>query len=189
MLAIVDYKHSRHIPALLDDRTIRYIKQRSYSVLNTMPDFNQGQIYAIRSQHTPKVYIGSTCQSLRKRFNTHRGAYAHHLRGEGRVCSSFEILKYYDANIELIEVYPCASKSELLVREGHYIRTLDCVNSNIPGRTLEERAEAAQKRYAANPAAYKERARAHYDRNKDINMVIRRVVAARIKAARESNNE
>jgi hypothetical protein len=37
--------------------------------------------------------------------------------------------------IELIESKECGSKDELKQLEGHYIRTLNCVNKNIPGRS------------------------------------------------------
>jgi hypothetical protein len=55
------------------------------------------------------------------------------------ICSSkilFE--KYDDVRIELIEEFPCENKMELNAREGYYIRTLDCVNKVIPGRTQKE---------------------------------------------------
>lgn len=98
-----------------------------------MPHYSEGKIYMIKSDHSSAVYIGSTCQSLRKRFNGHRGSYAHYLRGEGGYISSYELLKYYDARIELIEVYPSSSKIELHAREAHYIMSMECVNTNVPG--------------------------------------------------------
>jgi hypothetical protein len=53
-----------------------------------------------------------------------------------RGCSSKILFqKYDDVRIELIEEFPCENKMELNKREGHYIRTLDCVNKVIPGRT------------------------------------------------------
>ena len=53
-------------------------------------------------------------------------------------CSSREILQHPDAYIELLENYPCADKNELNRREGHFIRTMLCVNKRIAGRTLAE---------------------------------------------------
>jgi hypothetical protein len=53
--------------------------------------------------------------------------------------SSFEILEYEDAYIELIELIEYNDKSELTAREGHYIRTMDCVNIRIEGRTKKEK--------------------------------------------------
>jgi hypothetical protein len=46
--------------------------------------------------------------------------------------------KYDDVRIELIEEFPCENKMELNKREGHYIRTLECVNKLVAGRTKKE---------------------------------------------------
>ena len=93
-----------------------------------MPNYQNGKIYCIRSHQTERVYIGSTTQRLSKRMVGHRS----------NSCSSRDILQYDDAYIELIENYPCIDVSELQMREGHFIRTTDCVNKNIAGRTDSE---------------------------------------------------
>ena len=38
----------------------------------------------------------------------------------------------------MIESCPCNSKDEAHAREGHYIRTMNCVNKYIPNRTRKE---------------------------------------------------
>jgi hypothetical protein len=93
-----------------------------------MPNFQNGKIYSIRSHQTDKIYIGSTTQSLAVRFGGHKRMN----------CTSREILVFDDAYIELIENYPCADKNELHRREGEIIRTIECVNKRIAGRTLAE---------------------------------------------------
>ena len=55
-----------------------------------------------------------------------------------------------DCKIELIENYPCNCKEELLRREGHYIKSIDCVNNVIPHRMEEERKEVAREYYYKN---------------------------------------
>ena len=92
------------------------------------PNFANGKIYSIRSHQTEQVYIGSTTQPLSVRFGEHKR----------KPCSSREILQHSDAYIEIIENYPCADKNELNRREGNFIRTMDCVNKQIPGRTSAE---------------------------------------------------
>ena len=92
------------------------------------PNFQNGKIYSIRSHQTDKIYIGSTTQSLSQRFSNHKSL----------DCSSREIMKYDDAYIELVEMFPCANKIELQGREGEVIRTTDCVNNQIAGRTRAE---------------------------------------------------
>lgn len=53
--------------------------------------------------------------------------------------SSFEILKYQNATIELIEAFPCRCKDELNRREGEIIKaTVDCVNRQIAGQSRKE---------------------------------------------------
>ncbi len=43
-------------------------------------------------------------------------------------CASYETLRHVDARIELIELWPCESKVELLQREQHHINNMPCVN-------------------------------------------------------------
>ena len=40
--------------------------------------------------------------------------------------------------IELVELYPCASKMELERKEGEYIKSNECVNKALMGRTRKE---------------------------------------------------
>ena len=93
--------------------------------------YQNGKIYAIRSNMTDKYYIGSTTQPLHKRL------YEHKTKED---CSSSYIFCFPDVYIELIENYPCNSKEELHRREGELIRENICkvVNKTIPGRSKEE---------------------------------------------------
>ena len=73
-----------------------------------MTNYENGKIYIIKSKETDKVYIGSTCNTLKNRFCSHKSEYKRLLRGEKFGNStSHEILKYSDCCIELIEDYPC----------------------------------------------------------------------------------
>lgn len=100
-----------------------------------MPDYQQGKIYAIRSPHTDKVYIGSTVVALSKRFSQHK-------RGTCG-CSSKEIIDAGDAYIELVEACPCNTKEELFRKEAHLMReTPNCINICVP-KTLERTGERA----------------------------------------------
>ena len=95
----------------------------------------KGSIYVIRSHQTTDIYIGSTIQLLCQRMASHKRDYKKWIQGEYHNVSSFDILKYDDAYIELIEEGIFESKQLLHAKEGHYIRTMDCVNKNIPCRT------------------------------------------------------
>jgi hypothetical protein len=100
-------------------------------------DYKEGKIYAIRSPHTTKIYIGSTCQPLSKRLYQHRRSYAWYLKGNGANVRSYKILEKGDEYIELLEKYSCETKEELRKREGELIRQHHetCINKQIAGRS------------------------------------------------------
>lgn len=99
-----------------------------------MPDYQQSKIYCIRSNETSDVYIGSTTLTLSKRMAHHR----HEYKIQRLYYSAFEVLKYTDAYIELIELFPCDTKEQLNKREGELIRSMPCVNIQVAGRTKQE---------------------------------------------------
>jgi len=118
--------------------------------------YQNGQIYAIRSYQTDMIYIGSTCTLLSKRLYHHKIEYML----QRKYYSSFEILKYDDAYIELLEDYPCKSKKELERREGQLIRENRelCVNCQMVGRTKKQWRED-------NSATIKQKKKVYYQKN------------------------
>ncbi len=105
-----------------------------------MPDYANGKVYAVRSRSREDlVYIGSTTQPLAKRYSEHMRAIGKH------GTSAKQVIDIGDSYVELIEAFPCANKDELLRREGQIIRSMDCVNRCVAGRTLVEyRADNAE---------------------------------------------
>ena len=101
-------------------------------------DYKNGKIYAIRSHQTEDIYIGSTTTKLSKRFYLHKQHFKYWKEGKYRYTSSYDIIKYGDAYIQLLELCPCDSKMELERREGQLIRSMDCMNKRIEGRTDKE---------------------------------------------------
>ena len=96
-----------------------------------MVNYRNGKIYCIRSLSRPDlIYIGSTCNTLSKRFSHHK------TKNSG--CSSKQMIDIGDSYIELIEDVPCENKNQLIRREGQLIRSMDCVNKCIAGRTRQE---------------------------------------------------
>ena len=94
-----------------------------------MPNYAEGKIYAIKSPETDKVYIGSTTQSLNKRFIQHK-----HDAAKGSSCKSKEVFQYKDPYIELIENYSCKTIEELNTREAEIMKiTPNIINKFIPG--------------------------------------------------------
>ncbi|DAC81776.1 TPA_asm: gIY-YIG [Monosiga MELD virus 2] len=108
-----------------------------------MPDYSKSKIYKLVSNQTNKIYIGSTCNDLRKRKSEHIRSFQkwknNDIGTSKGYCSSFEIVKHDDVQIILIEKVICKDRDELKALERHYIEyNLNCVNLNIPNRTIKE---------------------------------------------------
>lgn len=101
-------------------------------------NYSNGKIYAIHSYQTDNIYIGSTCQPLYKRLSKHKESYIKWIKDSKKYMSSYEIIKYDDCYIELLELCPCSSVQELRKKEGELIRVNNCVNKYIAGRTQKE---------------------------------------------------
>ena len=102
-------------------------------------NYKLGKIYVLRSHQTDKIYIGSTVQKLLStRLGGHKRKYKQWVNGKCCYITSFELLKYEDCYIELLQEYSCENKHQLHKKEGEYIRKMDCVNKNIAGRKWKE---------------------------------------------------
>ena len=111
-------------------------------------DYSLGKIYKIVSDQTDDIYIGSTCQKLLSmRLAGHKLSYARWLGGKHNYISSFEILKYDDCKIILIESYPCNDKNELLSRERYWVENTKCINKNVPSRSKKNIALIIEKKH------------------------------------------
>jgi len=87
-----------------------------------MKDYQEGKIYKIVSSKTDKVYIGSTVHKLPSRMSSHRRTYKQYQAGGITYhVSSSDIFPFGDAEIIMVESYPCASKYELETRERYWI--------------------------------------------------------------------
>jgi hypothetical protein len=128
-----------------------------------MPDYQNGKIYSIRSHQTDKFYIGSTCSPLYKRLYQHRNYY----NKKKIIVSSYEIIKFDDHYIELIEDYKCERRDQLIKREGELIRENinNVVNIKIMGRTKKE----SDKIYKdVHRDEIKKKRKEYYIKNKDV---------------------
>ena len=91
--------------------------------------YQRGKIYKIISNQTNDVYYGSTVEPyLTNRLSKHRQSYKQWLNKKDKYTTSYEIVKFEDAKIILVETFPCNTKYELLAREQFYIDNSDCVN-------------------------------------------------------------
>jgi hypothetical protein len=97
------------------------------------------KIYKIVDLTTNECYIGSTCEpTLARRLSGHVRSFRKYKAGKYRYVTSFKILEGENFRIELVEAFPCNNKDELRAREGYWIRSIDCVNKRIAGRTRKE---------------------------------------------------
>jgi hypothetical protein len=105
-------------------------------------NYQKTKIYKIMSHVGDKVYVGSTTKStLAMRMAHHRSDYSvwkNHTAKKQNKIMSYELFDEYGVDncfIVLLENFPCISKDEKNAKEAHWIRTVDCVNKKMPGRT------------------------------------------------------
>ena len=112
-----------------------------YVYIIGMVNYQNSKIYKIWDNCFTKCYIGSTVERLSKRFARHKENYNRYKNDKYHFVSSFVLFDEFgveNCKIELVENFSCQSKEELFAREGHYIRSCECVNYRIQGRTIQE---------------------------------------------------
>lgn len=101
--------------------------------------YQNAYVYRIFSDYTENEYIGSSIYEPLERLRKHKVDKKRYEEGKRRYITSFNILQYEDARIEVIELYPCNNKKELEKREGEIIKQCpNAINKQIAGRTIEE---------------------------------------------------
>lgn len=132
-----------------------------------MTDYQKGKIYRISGGG--KAYYGSTVLELDKRYESHQKSYNKWKDGKGNFTASFLLFDDVGINncvIELVELYPCASKKELHLKEGEWIKKEPCVNIRVSGRDKSTwyRETTTQQNYRKEN---KEKIKAYRDANKE----------------------
>jgi len=137
-----------------------------------MTDYSKGKIYKIEpicEHEEGEIYIGSTTKNLlSQRMTTHRGDYNKWKNGKSRRVRSYDLFDKYgleNCKILLIESFPCQSRDELRAREGHFIKTLKCVNKAIAGG--QDQKEYIKKYQQENKESIKENKKIYYKENKE----------------------
>jgi hypothetical protein len=101
-------------------------------------NYQLGKIYKIESS-SGLIYIGSTCEpTLARRLSNHKRGFNIWKGGnKNKYITSYRLFEEDEEkiNIYLIENYPCNTKDELHKREGEIIKSINCVNKYIPGRS------------------------------------------------------
>lgn len=86
-----------------------------------MPEYKNSKIYAIKSEQAQKYYIGATTKRLCQRMAQHRQNYNKYVDKKVDYDSSFDILQFSDAQIQLLESFECNNKDELNNKLQTYI--------------------------------------------------------------------
>jgi hypothetical protein len=121
----------------------------------------RGKIYKLVCNKTDLVYVGSTVEArLCRRLSKHVSDYKRYIGGKSNFITSFRIIENEDYQILLLEEYSCSSKDQLKAKEAKYIREMDCVNRNVPGRSGIEY-------YKDNKDKIKEHRKKYYHENQD----------------------
>jgi len=137
--------------------------------MSVVNKYENSKVYKIWSPSRPElVYYGSTVNDLAKRLYHHKDKYKRYKEGKYYRASSFNIFdQCSDYRIELVESFACNNRNELTAREGYYIRTNECVNKYVAGRTQKEwyhdHKEQIKQYYQDNRDKIKE----HYEANKE----------------------
>lgn len=140
---------------------------------NDTNDYQDGKIYAIKSYETDKVYIGSTTLTLQQRFSNHKSAYELYKKQKTAYLTAYEILKFEDCYITLLEGFPSLTRNDLAKREGHYQELYKdtIVNKNRSGRTIKEYYKENADMFKDNVKRFLEKnpnyTKTYYQNNKD----------------------
>jgi len=137
----------------------------------SMKDYSNSKIYKIepKCDYTEgDIYIGSTTQQyLCARMACHRTRYKKWKNGEGNTYNSYILFDKYgidNCKMILIENVNVKTKDELTSREGFYIRSMQCINKVIPGRTMQE---YKQKYYEENKEKLLQSMKEYREENKE----------------------
>jgi len=143
--------------------------------------YHNGKIYKITDIGYNKCYIGSTTESLCMRMARHRADFKKFLNGKrSHNVSSFDLFDEYgveNCKIELIEYFKCDTLQELRRKEGEHIKSIECVNKVVAGRTDKEYKqdnkdkllEQAKEYYTKNKETIKEYRKQNKDKTKEYN--------------------
>ena len=119
----------------------------------------QIKIYKIESVLGDKIYIGSTSNpKLIRRLQQHISVYKLWLKNKNKsITRSYKLFEEYGADtcfITLLEKLECKDKKERYARESDWIRSLECVNYNIPDRNYKQYHIDHKERYKERSKQY-----------------------------------
>tara|TARA_R110000751_G_scaffold43398_1_gene100197 strand:+ start:221 stop:523 length:303 start_codon:yes stop_codon:yes gene_type:complete len=94
-----------------------------------MLDYSDSKIYSVKCLETGLEYIGSTARKdIRARKREHKNHYQRYKRGTYGYNTVFQIIEKNNYSMEVVEEFPCVTRTELEARESYWINNTDCVN-------------------------------------------------------------
>ena len=133
--------------------------------------YQLGKIYKLTSEHTDKIYIGSTCKKLLcQRLAHHSSRYKQWKKEKSSYVSSFELFELGSVQINLLESCPCNTRDELLSRERYWIEKYKDITFNkyLPIMTCEEKKEKVKNHNELNKEIILSKRKKYYEANKEI---------------------
>ena len=102
-------------------------------------DYSQAKIYKITNDVNNDIWIGSTCDTLVKKFSVHK---ADAIRNFRKDCIIHNLIREHGFDrfrIQLIEDFPCEDLYQLRQRQGHHIRDLNAINKYADQKDYREK--------------------------------------------------
>ncbi len=134
-------------------------------------NFQNAKIYKITNDFNTDIYIGSTCNTLTKRFIAHKSTSKKEKNCNIPLYKLINEIGFERFRIELIEDFSCEDRYQLRQREGHFIREMGNLNKRIENRDKEEHNEIiienTRKWRENNKEEYEEWCKQYRDKNKD----------------------
>lgn len=117
-----------------------------------MVNYSDAKIYKLVNNVDDKIYIGSTCGTLRLRKSKHKAASK---VMNYTVYQHLNEIGWNNVEIILIETFECNNKDELHKRERYWIDELKPeLNKQIPASTIKEQHQRKNKKWKDNNKEY-----------------------------------
>ena len=131
-------------------------------------DYKQGKVYKIVNDVNDMIYIGSTVNTLTKRFWCHR---SHSKTMNTKFYTATREVGIDHFRIILIELFPCTSKSELEAREYELTNTVDkalLYNSRMDGKHSPEVMAKIKEKLGEHGGNFKRGCIAHFKQPRSV---------------------
>ena len=151
-----------------------------------MPDYSKTQMYKLKciDLNVTEIYVGHTTNFKMRKFGHKSDCY--NKQSESYNLYVYQFIRenggWDNFNMEWIEDYPCANRTQACRREGELFKELKAtLNMDMPGRTKKEYrlliagTEKEKLRlktmYESNREEFKIRFKKRYEKNKDIRVI------------------